>query len=110
MRITREAEAERCHNDLPEIVRVVLSQAARMRKLGAISESYFQKQVSRLEREELTPRGLRLVVDDLPDGDTAFSIESELMGAVSTFRTERPRVVPREHGTRTSLSTFRSRR
>jgi hypothetical protein len=110
MRITRQPASGQCPSELPDIIRVVLSQAARMRKLGAISESYFQKQVSRLEREELTPRGLRLVVDNLPDGDTAFSIESELMGAVSTFRTERPRVVPREHGTRTSLSTFRSRR
>ncbi|MGV3533128.1 MAG: hypothetical protein ACO1QR_12220 [Chthoniobacteraceae bacterium] len=110
MRITREAEADRCHNDLPEIVRVVLSQAARMRKLGAISESYFQTQVSRLEKEELTPRGLHLVVDDLPNGEICFSIESELTGEVSTLVTGRPRVTPLARETRTSLRTVRSRR
>ncbi|MGV3531197.1 MAG: hypothetical protein ACO1QR_02430 [Chthoniobacteraceae bacterium] len=110
MRITRQPSSGQCPSELPEIVRVVLSQAARMRKLGAISESYFQKQVSRLEQEELTPRGLHLVIDDLPGGDTLFTIESALTGSVSTISTGRPSAGSRDLSPRTSLSTFRSRR
>src|SRR5690606_23325966 len=97
-------------DELPEIVRVVLSQASRMRRLGAITEAYFHTQVSRLEKEELAPRGLHLVVDDLPGGETRFSIESALTGRVSTVLDGKPKAASRARETRTSLSTFRSRR
>jgi hypothetical protein len=68
--------------DLPDIVRVVLTQASRMRRLGAISELVFNAQVDRLEREELKPRGYHLLVQDLPGGATKFSIEATATGQV----------------------------
>ena len=97
-------------NELPEIVRVVLSQASRMRRLGAITEAYFHTQVSRLEKEELAPRGLHLVVDDLPGGETRFSIESTLSGRVSPLLHGKPKVASRGRETRSSLASFKSRR
>lgn len=98
--------------ELPEIVRVVLSQASRMRRLGAITDQYFDNQVSRLEKEELAPRGLHLLVDRLPDGDTRFTIEPIHSRAVSPFPNGRSNMAAARSGlqTRSGISSLRSRR
>jgi hypothetical protein len=67
---------------LVPIVRIILTQAARFRRRGAISETVFQAQVSRIGREELEPRGFTLVVRDLPCGTTRFIVKSTTNGAV----------------------------
>lgn len=67
---------------LVPIVRIVLTQAARFRQRGAISEEVFAAQVCRLSREELEPRGLELLVRDLACGTTRFVIKAKTTGIV----------------------------
>ncbi len=67
---------------LVPIVRIILIQAARFRRRGAISETLFQSQVTRIEREELEPRGFSLMVRDLPCGTTRFIVKSATSGVV----------------------------
>jgi hypothetical protein len=67
---------------LPPIVRIVLTQAARNRRRGAIPEEMFEAQVRRLSREELEPRGLELLVRDLPWGSTRFLVKAKTTGMV----------------------------
>ncbi len=66
---------------VPDIVRVVLTQAARMRRSGAISDLVFSAQIERLEREELAPRGYHLLVYDTANGPT-FSLKATATGVV----------------------------
>ena len=70
------------HGALVPIVRIILTQATRFRRRGAISEAMFQAQVTRIGREELEPRGLTLMVRDLPCGTTRFIVKSAATGAV----------------------------
>ncbi len=67
---------------LVPIIRIILTQAARFRRRGAISETAFQAQVCRIAREELEPRGFSLIVRDLPCGTTRFIVKSTANGAV----------------------------
>jgi hypothetical protein len=64
------------------IVRIVLTQAARYRQRGAIPEEMFEAQIRRLAREELEPRGLELLVRDLPCGTTRFVVKAKTTGIV----------------------------
>jgi CheY-like chemotaxis protein len=67
---------------LPPIVHTVLTQAARLRRRGQITTVKFEAQVERLSREELEPRGLSLLVRDLPWGITRFIIKTTATGQV----------------------------
>jgi hypothetical protein len=67
---------------LPPIVRIVIAQATRWRAMGLIPESIFEAQISRLAREELEPKGLTLVVRDLPDGRTRFLVKKTATATV----------------------------
>jgi hypothetical protein len=67
---------------LVAIVRIVLTQAARYRRRGAISEEVFDTQVRRLSREELEPRGLELLVQHLSCGTTRFIVKATSTGIV----------------------------
>lgn len=80
-------------DDLPDIVRVVLTQASRMRHLGAISDQVFNAQVDRLEREELTPRGYHLKIHELPGEAAWFSIEATTTGKVRQLLGTRPEMI-----------------
>ncbi len=64
------------------IVRIVLTQAARFRQRGAITQQMFESQIRRLAREELEPRGLELLVRDLPCGTTRYVVKTKITGMV----------------------------
>src|SRR5260221_90323 len=67
---------------LAPINRIVLTQAAQFRRRGAITEETFESQLRRLAREELEPRGLELLVRDLPGGTTRFVVKAKATGIV----------------------------
>jgi len=69
-------------NSVPTLVRIIITQASRWRAEGAITEEIFQQQVRRVAREELEPKGLALLVRDLPGGRTRFIIKQQETGAV----------------------------
>ena len=63
---------------LPEIVRIVLTQATQHWLREQISAEMFEHQVERLSREELEPRGLMVKVQRLPGrGIVRFVIKTE---------------------------------
>ncbi len=62
---------------VPEIVRIVLTQAVKRRAEGDISPQRFDLQIERLSTEELQPRGLSLLVRELADGHTRFLIKGK---------------------------------
>jgi hypothetical protein len=67
---------------LPAIVHIVLSQIARLRSEGTLSDAEAESKVTRLIREELDPRGFRLLRRELPGGRLRFLIKAEATGAV----------------------------
>ena len=69
-----------CDPAVPPIVRIVLTQAARHRMRGQIMAAKFDDQIKRLTKEELEPRGLSVLVRDLPSGTTRFIIKSRETG------------------------------
>jgi hypothetical protein len=63
---------------LPEIVRIVLTEATHFWLRGQITTEVFEHQVERLNREELKPRGLTVTVQHLPwRGIVRFVIKTE---------------------------------
>jgi hypothetical protein len=64
------------------IVRIIITQATRHRAQGAISQTTFEKHIQRIAREELEPKGLTLLVRDLPGGRTRFIIKAEATSTV----------------------------
>ena len=69
-------------NEVPELVRVVLTQATRLRDCGGIPQDLFEAQIARITMEELRPRGLQLLVRELPNGKTRFLVKAERTGTV----------------------------
>lgn len=67
---------------LPPIVSIVLRQVSRYRSEGTINDADFNEKLSRLEREELRPRGLVLSFNELPGGRTRFEVKSGTTGEV----------------------------
>jgi hypothetical protein len=67
---------------IPPIVRIIISQATRRRAQGAITQGIFDEQIRRISREELEPRGLNLLLRELPGGCTRFVIKSRREGVV----------------------------
>src|SRR3954453_14858420 len=59
---------------LPEIVPIILRQAYRHVMSGAIPRSMYDRQIERLTREELAPRGLKLEVAASEGGKARFII------------------------------------
>ena len=53
---------------------IVLSQLAKLRATGEISQRRFDHQIQRLSRGELLPRNLSLLVTGLPDGRIRYLI------------------------------------
>jgi hypothetical protein len=60
---------------LPEIVPIILRQAYRHVMSGAIPRSMYERQIERLTREELAPRGLKLEVGASESGHARFIIK-----------------------------------
>jgi hypothetical protein len=87
--ISSDHEACSCRK-LPPIVRIVLTQAARSRKRGTITEETFAAQIRRLAREELEPLGLELQVRDLSCGCTRFLIRYTMKGTICDMIECRP--------------------
>ena len=67
---------------VPEIVRIVLSQADKQRRAGLITDALFEQQIRRIAAEELQPRQLTLLVRELADGRTRFLIKRAESGQV----------------------------
>lgn len=67
----------KCDRSVPEIVRVVLSQLARLHAAREVSDAEFQSKIDRLVREELAPRNLYLLTRKLQDGTTRFIIRDQ---------------------------------
>ncbi len=73
---------ESSNTTVPELVRVVLTQATRLRDRGELPQHVFEAQIDRLTKEELQPRGMNLLVRELPTGTTRFLIEEQRTGSV----------------------------
>jgi hypothetical protein len=67
---------------LPEIVAIVFQEASRLRNQGELTQPDFEEKLARLAAEELTPRGLELMVRDLPNGATRFLIKESRTGRI----------------------------
>src|SRR5688572_7560512 len=67
---------------LPAIVGIVLSQIARLRFRGAITEDGFREKIARIIREEMEPRGLVLLVRELKGGRIRFLVKVAKNGRV----------------------------
>jgi hypothetical protein len=67
---------------LPPIVRTVLTQAARSRARGAITEARFNAQIRRIAQEELEPRGLELQNYEPFEGGAQFLVKVKATGAI----------------------------
>ena len=67
---------------LPPIVGIVLSQIARLRFRGALTEGGFREKIARLVQEELEPRGLLLLVRELNGGRVRFLVKAANNGRV----------------------------
>lgn len=62
---------------VPEIVAIVLRQAAQWRLAGEIEDSEFEMKLERLREKELRPRRLELEVTALRQGQIQFTITHE---------------------------------
>ncbi len=67
---------------VPVIVYIVLTQATRKRAEGGITSGSFAEQIQRISREELLPKGMKLLVRELPGGRTRFIIKEQATDAV----------------------------
>jgi len=67
--------------EISSIVPVILRELARLRAAREIPQDAFVKKLNRLTEEELSPRNLDLVVQDLCGGRTRFIIEDRLRHA-----------------------------
>ena len=67
---------------LPPIFHIVLTQAVRHRRRGAITDDVFSAQLRRIAKEELEPRGLELMMRELSSGMTRFLIKAKNTGTV----------------------------
>ena len=68
--------------NVPAIAQIIIVQATRRRAAGTITQAVFEEQMGRLIHEDLNPKGLVLVVRDLPNGRTRFLIKEVATGAV----------------------------
>jgi hypothetical protein len=66
----------------PEIVPIVLREAAKFRREGTLKPADFERKLARLAKEELTPLGLELLVRDLADGTMRFLIKESQTGRI----------------------------
>lgn len=66
----------------PQIVPIVLQEAARLRSNGQLTQSDFEQKLERLTQEDLAPRGLELLVRQLADGTTRFLIKEFRTGSI----------------------------
>ena len=62
--------------DLPEAISLALKENVRRHTAGELSMEQYADRLARLEREELTPRGMSLTLRRLGDGTTRFLIKS----------------------------------
>ena len=67
---------------MPPIVNIVLSQVSRHRSEGTMNDADFNEEISRLERQELQPRGLVLAFNELSGGRMRFVVKSGTTGEV----------------------------
>jgi hypothetical protein len=67
---------------LSPLVRIILTQAIRRRANGGITAGIFAAQLTRLAHEELDPKGLNLVLRELPGGRSRFVIRETASGAI----------------------------
>ena len=65
---------------LPQIVPIVLHQTARFLSDGQFTQADFEEKLARLAAEELTPRGLELLVRNLADSTIRFLIKDSRTG------------------------------
>jgi hypothetical protein len=64
------------------MVYIVIVQATHRMAEGSITRTIFEQQIRRIEREELEPMGLTLLLRDLPDGRTRFLIKERSTGSI----------------------------
>src|SRR4051794_16826706 len=74
MHLMHDQHQTRCASRLPEIISIVLRQAYRHLNSGAIPRAIFERQIDRLTREELAPRGLELDFTEDAPGYARFVI------------------------------------
>jgi len=77
-----QSNALRTAGRVPAIVQIVLRQAVRRRAENGISGAVFEEQIRRLGREELEPKGLKLLVRELSEGRTRYIIKDQATGTV----------------------------
>jgi hypothetical protein len=62
---------------VPPIVRIIISQATRRRAAGHLTDDLFAAQMDRLVLEELAPKGLNLLIRDLPGRRSRFIVKEK---------------------------------
>ena len=67
---------------VPTIARIVIRQATLKRAEGSITQAIFEEQMQRIAREELAPKGVTLLIRDLPGGRTRFLFKENATGTV----------------------------
>jgi hypothetical protein len=72
---------------VPALVHVVLTQATRRRAERSITDSVYNEQIDRIAREELNPKGLKLLVRELQGGRIRFIIKEQASGVVCEMMT-----------------------
>ena len=64
------------------MVYIVIVQATHRMAEGSITRVIFEQQIRRIEREELEPMGLTLLLRDLPGGRTRFLVKEKSTGSI----------------------------
>jgi hypothetical protein len=75
---------------VPPLVHAILAEIARMRSAGELTEAEMERKVTRLTREELRPRGFKVLHRNLANGGLRFLVKSEDTGAVCDLVECRP--------------------
>jgi hypothetical protein len=73
---------ESSSSPFPDLVRVVLLEAHRYYRQGMITSRTFKWQVARVAREELSPHGWDLEIDEESEGSIRFIMRSAATGEV----------------------------
>ena len=77
-----QSEIFRRLKSVPAIVHIIVTQATRRRAEGGISEAVYHEQIRRITREELEPKGLTLLMRELPGGRARCIIKEQASGRV----------------------------
>jgi len=77
-----KTETHRRTKSVSPLARVVMTQAVLRRSRGELTKATFEAKLQRLQREELEPYGLTLLVRNLVDGRVRLLVKDVIKGVV----------------------------